>query len=159
VAEVAVLFAMISVAGCGGLRVEYVEGRVTLDGKPVNRAVVQFVPRGEGRYAGGQTDASGTYRLNFIGGRPQAGAPAGEYDVAIEAFEDQFAGMPERPADPVEAEKWDQKMAHLGMKPAEWLAPKAYADVKTSGLTATVKAGRNQIDFDLKSDFRGVAIK
>jgi hypothetical protein len=146
-------------AGCGGLRVEYVEGRVTLDGKPVPRAIVQFAPKGEGRFAGGQTDSNGRYSLNAMGGRPGAGTPAGEYDVAIEAYEDQFAGMPERPSDPAKAEKWDQEMARRGMTPAQWLAPKEYAEVRTSGLSASVKPGKNTIDFDLKSDFKGAGTK
>ncbi|MFM8706403.1 MAG: hypothetical protein ACKOHG_21600, partial [Planctomycetia bacterium] len=128
-------------------------------GKPASRAIVQFIPRGDGRHAGGQTDTVGRYRLNTTGGTPGAGARMGDYDVAIEAYEDPFTGMPERPADPAEAEKWDQKMAQLGMKPAKRLAPKEYSDIKSSGLSATVKPGKNTIDFDLKSEFKAAAAK
>ena len=153
------VLASVAFHGCGGQRVEYVDGVVTLDGKPVSRAIVQFIPRGEGRHAGGQTDAGGMYRLNTMGGTSGAGAKAGDYYVAIDAYEDPFAGMPERPADAAEVEKWDQKMAQLGMKPAKRLSPKEYADQQTSGLSATVKPGRNKIDFELKSDFKGITPK
>ena len=71
------VLASVAFHGCGGQRVEYVDGVVTLDGKPVSRAIVQFIPRGEGRHAGGQTDAGGMYLLNTMGGTSGGGGGAG----------------------------------------------------------------------------------
>jgi hypothetical protein len=155
-----------SLSGCSrGLTVEFVEGTVTVDGKAASAAWVQFFPRATTEKAnqlsaGGHTRADGGYRLTArLRGKPQAGTPAGEYDVTIHAYKDPLDGMPERPTDPAKAEAWDRESARRGSLPPEWLAPKEYADVETSGLSATVKPGKNRIDFDLKSDFKAVRAK
>lgn len=163
---VIVLSIVCSLSGCSrGLTVEFVEGTVTVDGKPASAVWVQFFPRATTEKAnqlsaGGHTQADGSYRLTArLRGKPQAGTPAGEYDVTIQAYKDPFAGMPERPTDPAKAEAWDREWARRGALPPEWLAPKEYDDVETSGLSATVKPGKNRIDFDLKSDFKAVTAK
>jgi hypothetical protein len=60
------LVALLMVAaavGCSPPRT-FVNGTVTLDGEPVERASVEFFPRdGKGRTAGGFTDAAGRYRV------------------------------------------------------------------------------------------------
>jgi hypothetical protein len=155
-----------SLSGCSrGLTVEFVEGTVTVDGKAASAAWVQFFPRATTEKAnqlsaGGHTRADGGYRLTArLRGKPQAGTPAGEYDVTIHAYKDPLDGMPERPTDPAKAEAWDRESARRGSLPPEWLAPKEYADVETSGLSATVKPGKNRIDFDLKSEFKAGTVK
>ena len=59
-----------------------VTGKVTLKGKPVTGATVQFVPQNdEGVLAAGRTDAEGTYKLHpFKGG---LGLTPGSYKVVI----------------------------------------------------------------------------
>src|SRR5262245_20460377 len=70
--------------GCDGRRTPVpVSGTVTLDGKPVDGAIVTFHLLGDdkdGRPVAGQTDKTGTFRLktgNEDGARP------GEYKVVI----------------------------------------------------------------------------
>ena len=58
----AALLLALAITGCGGQRgpkVEYVEGLVTLDGKPLDGASVGYSPvtPGKGLPAGGKTDA------------------------------------------------------------------------------------------------------
>jgi hypothetical protein len=59
--------------GCGsdGPEIARVEGTITMDGKPLPRAVVMFVPIG-GRPSACETDDNGKYVLEFSGGRKGA---------------------------------------------------------------------------------------
>jgi len=78
----ALLIALFLSAGCGrGPEVGKVHGTVTLDGKPLPKAVVTFVPVGGGRQSSGFTDADGHYQLSFLGER--MGARLGKHKVSI----------------------------------------------------------------------------
>jgi hypothetical protein len=72
-------------AGCGdgGPKLVPVEGRVTLDGKPVKEMLINFQPVGNthGTGANGMTDADGKFTL--IDSRGGTGAYAGEYKVSF----------------------------------------------------------------------------
>jgi hypothetical protein len=123
------------------IRVEMVEGVVTFEGKPVADADVCFTPKSsDGIPAVGKTDSNGAYRLTSAqGGAFGKGAVAGEYEVRVIKYLDLDAVAPVNPqiGDVVPLAK---PKHHL---------PEKYADVKTSGLTATVKKGKNTIDFHL----------
>ncbi len=82
VAFVSFSLALAGFAGCGsgGPDIARVEGTVTMDGKPLPRAFVVFIPQG-GRPAAAETDASGKYVLEFSGGRK--GAIPGKNKVEI----------------------------------------------------------------------------
>ncbi|MDR0608732.1 MAG: hypothetical protein LBG58_01315 [Planctomycetaceae bacterium] len=138
------LTSAVLLTGCGhkGPNVQFVEGTVTFDSKPVSDADVCFTPKSEqsGIPAMGKTDLNGMYQLTSAqGGAFGKGAVAGEYDVRIMKYLDLDAVAPENPqiGDVVPLAK---PKHHL---------PEKYADVKTSGLTATVKKGKNIINFDL----------
>jgi hypothetical protein len=73
--------AVLVCAGCGSQRTSSVEGVVTLDGKPVADASVQFVAQGKGRDATGQTDASGNFTMSTF--QPRDGMVPGTYKVVI----------------------------------------------------------------------------
>src|SRR5208282_1635072 len=78
----ALLIALFLSAGCGGgPAVGKVHGTVTLDGKPLPKAVVTFIPVGGGRQSSGFTDADGRYLLWFLGDR--MGARVGKHKVRI----------------------------------------------------------------------------
>ena len=132
--------------GCAqrGLPVQFVEGTVTLDGVAVADADVGFTPKegSEGVPAVGKTDVNGYYRLTSAqGGGFGKGAVVGEYEVRVIKFLDLDAVEPvnPQPGDPLPLA---QPRHHL---------PRQYADVKTSGLSATVKKGKNLIDFNLEN--------
>ena len=112
-------------AGCGRrcLPTGSVSGRVTYNGRPLTTGVITFVNEKAGSGASGELDSSGSYRIALI--RP------GEYDVAL-------YGRPLRPESPVQ----NQSVMKLSI-------PHKYQDVRTSGLTATVKEGRNTADFGI----------
>jgi hypothetical protein len=119
-------------AGCGkgGPEIAHVSGRVTMDGKPLAKATVVFVPE-NGRPAGAETDADGRYVLNFGSGR--RGAIPGKNTIRIMTMKDagQDADGKSIPGSPE-------------MVPAEYNSE--------STLTFTVEPNkRNVADFDLKS--------
>ena len=116
---------LIAATGCGGgseVDLGEVTGTVTLDGKPLPNAYVQFIPQGGGRPAGGTTDEAGNYKLIYSASA--AGALVGPAKVSI------TTGDPEDPKRP------------------EKLGP-GYNSKTT--LTAEVTPGDNVHNFDLTS--------
>jgi len=118
------------VAGCSdGLPpLGKVSGQVTLDGRPLPGADVSFVPA-KGIQSYGCTDAQGRYQLSFAGPKGRgAGALLGRHRVMISTGNPQ-AGNEAGPRPPI--------------------LPPCYNTQST--LTAEVKPGQNQLDFQLKS--------
>ena len=132
--------------GCAqsGPPVQFVQGTITLDGIIVADADVGFTPKpgSDGIPAVGKTDANGVYRLTSAqGGEFGKGAVVGEYDVRVMKYLDLDIVEPENP----------QPGDHVPLANPKHHLPERYSDVKTSGLSATVKKGRNQIDFNLEN--------
>jgi hypothetical protein len=84
---VAALLAGIACLGCGpgGPEIARVEGKITMDGKPLANAAVIFIPE-NGRPAGATTDSEGNYVLTFTEGRK--GATPGKHRVRITTLRD-----------------------------------------------------------------------
>jgi hypothetical protein len=106
------------------------QGRVTLEGKPIPGAYIVF--RGIGKEprqprADGTVEADGTLRLSTY--TAFDGIPVGEYAITIELRKPFFT-----------------LEGAIGPN----LLPAKYADPKTSGLTYTVKPGKQQFDIELK---------
>jgi hypothetical protein len=114
--------------GCGpkGPELGQVCGTVTLDGNPLEKAVVMFQPT-QGRPSFAVTDEEGHYEIKFT--IDDQGAQVGTHKVVIRSE--------------IPSEMEDQAAAR-----AE-LLPKRYHD--ESQLTAEVSPGANTIDFDLTS--------
>ena len=72
---------LVLLLGCGGPNTKSVSGTVTLDGKPLADATIQFVPDGAGRDATGQTDKNGYFSMSTF--KPGDGVVAGNYKVVI----------------------------------------------------------------------------
>jgi hypothetical protein len=132
--------------GCSqnGPQVQFVEGTVTQNSTPVADADVCFTPKttGDGIPAVGKTNANGVYRLTSAqGGEFGRGAVVGDYDVRVMKYIDLDFVMPP-----------NLKIGDSAplAKPKHHL-PEKYANAKTSGLSATVKKGKNRIDFNLES--------
>ena len=69
------------IVGCGSPSTSPVEGVVTLDGKPLAGATVQFVPQGKGKDATGETDKNGQFAMSTL--KPRDGVRPGTYKVVI----------------------------------------------------------------------------
>jgi hypothetical protein len=80
------LFACLS-SGCSpdGPEIADVEGKITMDGKPLANAAVMFIPE-NGRPAVARTDDEGRYVLNFTEGR--VGAIPGKNRVSVTTLRD-----------------------------------------------------------------------
>jgi hypothetical protein len=136
------VFLVIVAAGCGkSLPVQFVEGRVTLDGKPLGNATIGFtcteaagVPP-----AFGVTDVDGVYRLTTIGGPHSRGAVVGTFIVTVSKYE---------------TEHRDESVPQLTPPVVRAITPARYGDVSSSPLRVTVREGANTgsaFDFALSS--------
>ena len=116
-----------AILGCGDGRpdVAAVSGRVTIDGKPLTKGAISFIPA-KGRQAGGAIESDGRYELTCF--EKGDGAILGEYKVAINGVE------------------------YLSETLLKWHAPKKYSNVATSGLTATIDGPRDDLNFELTWD-------
>lgn len=129
VIRLALALAFISLAtGCGN-GLSGVSGTVTLDGKPLDKAFVEFSPP-NGRPSMGKTDSNGYYRLEYS--TSQTGVEAGEHKVRI--FTHEEASIDMKTGEPT--------------PPVKEIVPAKYH--RNSTLTAQVKSGSNKIDFDLE---------
>lgn len=125
---------MILTAGCGSgvdrPSTTKAEGTVKFENQPLEGASVSFIPE-NGRPASGFTDASGHFILRTF--EDADGAIPGKHTVIIS----KVAADSQKPDD-----------IYATQKSA---IPEKYADLKNSGLTATVSTdGENKFDFDLK---------
>lgn len=122
------LLLSVGLAGCSSSDIGKVTGTVTLDGKPLEYAKLEFFPQPAGGLSSGRTDKDGHYQLYF--GRDEMGAKVGEHLVQIRT-----AG-----AGPSEGDYGSSAPEKIPLK----------YNTK-SELKATVKPGSNTIDFDLES--------
>lgn len=150
-------------AGCGprGPAVQYVEGVVTMAGRPLSGATVCFHSVGGGLPGAGQTDADGRFTLTTPNARPAAGTTVGEFTVTVEKYEDWRDDFPPPPpaSDAQGFARWNATVSELVAKRAlqepKLLTPEVYAKAETSPLKATVRPGRNtgpDFSFDLRTD-------
>lgn len=87
----ALLTLIVIAPGCGDGKFQFapVEGRVLLDGQPVAKARVVFMPKASGAdgeagpYSSGETDSEGRYILSTLEEKPIAGAVVGSHRITI----------------------------------------------------------------------------
>ncbi|MEW4564827.1 carboxypeptidase regulatory-like domain-containing protein [Bremerella sp. JC770] len=121
-----ILLAVLALLGCSSGNnsdLGQVEGRVSLDGKPLPNAQVQFQPT-QGRPSYGMTDSEGKFTLQYTG--TAAGALIGSHTVLVTTA----------------VSRDDGSVA------PELVPPKYNA---RSELEKEVQAGDNQFDFELAS--------
>jgi hypothetical protein len=144
--RLALLCCVATLAGCspGGPALGKVSGRVTLDGQPVAKAAVTFVPQTGGRPAMAVTDDSGQYKLDSS--TDKAGVPTGTYSVTV--IKQESAGAT------ADAGGLAGGAAAPGAAP-RWIVPQRYSAADTSQLSAEVKPGDNTSDFALTTEPAG----
>jgi hypothetical protein len=142
------LLVLVTMVGCGGdgLNLAPVEGTVLLNDQPVADAGVMFYPveSDQGPPASGSTNKEGRFKLMT---NNREGAPVGNHRVSI-AKADPFGE--EIPPEQLEMADVARRRGLKAFKTKHFI-PERYADVDTSGLTATVEDDDNVVDFKLVS--------
>lgn len=139
--------------GCGGGNLPptvAVTGTVTLDGKPVEGASVNFLSDAGSITASGKTDASGKFQLKTtVGSQSVDGAILGRHQVAVVKTESEGQSI----SDPKEMmSKMAENPAITSDFKVKNIIPTKYSNPTQSGLTAEVtEGGANDFTFDLKS--------
>lgn len=111
-----------------------VTGIVTLEGKPIPRATVQFRNDQKGVHMQAEADQQGRYVVRMANGD---GLPLGEYKVCISP------PIQDHPLGPIKAPP-------PNVDPYADTIPRKYRDVKTSELTLTVSEQTPAFDIDMK---------
>lgn len=111
-------------SGCRakGPRPVRVSGMVLIDGKPLTSGFIRVVPE-SGRPSSGRIGADGRFTLGCFG--KDDGCVLGTHKVEIQALED------------------------LSPTSRKWLAPKKYATIGASGLTATIDQATDALRIEL----------
>jgi hypothetical protein len=149
-----------AVSGCGQQKrwpkpTERATAVVRLDGKPLADALVLLGPSGSGYAAQGTTDATGRATLTTFA--PGDGAVAGRYRVMVSCEEVKPNPAVVLPDPKVDLEGFRKAMeaavnAGLPTHLRRQLLPARYVSCDTSGLTAEIEPGReNVLRFELSS--------
>ena len=134
----------LTLIGCSGsgasLKTGTVQGKVLLNGKPLQKGTVFFFTAMGGDSASGAIQPDGTYTARYQSG---FSIPAGDYAVSISVIADESAT-------PMDPSRLMDKIEKEGLPKPSSAIPEKYTDSKKSGLIAVVKEGMNTVDFDLK---------
>jgi hypothetical protein len=139
------LAGLLIMAGSGcGQQLAKVRGKVTLDGKPLDAAGVQFHPiGGRGVPANGITDTDGTFFVDTHS--RDDGAWPGEYKVVISKYEvDPAMRQKIDPSDPQAMGKAYAAASKAMAKPKKYLVPKVYLRPETTPLRWKVPDDNNK---------------
>ena len=116
-----------------------VSGHVTHEGKPVSEGMITFSCSQSGQVSTANLQEDGSYVMNLNG---RDGLPLGAYTVTV------------RPPLNVKVETDPSKMRRNNLYDPSVSVdiPMMYRYESSSGLSATVSAGANEFDFDLKKE-------
>jgi hypothetical protein len=149
-------------AGCGssGPRTVKINGTVTLDGKPLEGALVTFIPEAkDGHLATGRTDTGGHFQLTTF--NTDDGALAGQYKVTVaktEESKDSTTKTPDQMSDD-EKMKMFMRMSPKGRnqeakKKLASLIPAVYSDQSKTPLKETVPPPNGKVELSLSASAR-----
>jgi hypothetical protein len=127
---------------------KYVEGTVTLDGKPIEAVSVSFLPvdPSMGLGAGGYTDTRGKFKLSSLVGKGGDGTQSGKYNVVFVKL------APSREQTEKEKELSKTNPEKITPIPMIDVLPSKYNSPKTSGFEVEIiESGKNVFQFDLVS--------
>lgn len=126
-----------------------VKGKLIYQGKPVPRAIVNFLAKGQ-PVANGSTNEQGEFTLNTKG---RAGAPVGECRVTVMAMEAAAASgsAPGAPAIEPGSPEYLKMQTAAPPKAPKSLIPTKFSNAETSGITLTVDSdpSKNDLIVDL----------
>jgi hypothetical protein len=133
--QVLLWICLLLLSGCGANGgFAPVNGRVLLDGKPVENAAVLFEPETGGMPATGVTNSNGEFSLSTTGHGP--GAAIGKHGVSVSK---QVVAQPNR------------KVEEGEIVPMKHETPEKYASPSTSGFSIEVKPGMAAVELQLTS--------
>jgi hypothetical protein len=145
-----VLLAVVSCGCSGGERLGTVTGTVKVNGRIVTQGTIMFIPA-DGKAAVGAIAKDGTYSLTTYASGD--GALVGEHRVTILATLVGAGSMAPASIDDeiaIASGKAGNKLLVPGK--VEWIVPERYSQLTQTDLTATVKPGKQTIDFDLPKE-------
>ena len=141
------LFILIGCGDSGQLERAYVTGKVTLDGKPVEAGRLLFRPAkgraGRGKIENGLIVSTCTYELDD-------GVLLGMHQIGVQPIADVAPVLFDRMEDPTQPNKPMPKPPQAKRTKSVPI-PHKYRDPSTSGLTAEIKSGENELLLELKS--------
>jgi hypothetical protein len=123
---------VLSTIGCGGGQEATVRGTVTLDGQPLARGSVTFLPVENGTGASASINADGSFEARTS---DMDGMKAGDYLITVRAS-----------AEPAPNPQGGPPI------PGKLLTPAKYGRSETSGLKATINRGANDLNLELSSN-------
>jgi len=142
---------LVATFGCGGsgsknpgVDVHPVTGKVTVDGAPLAGATVIF--KGDQRGSSGITNAQGVYSLMTFD--PGDGVPAGNYKVAV--IKQEIVGADASYSD-VNSPNYGKEPPPESLGKTVFHVAEKFGSPDSSGLTATVQEGANEINFEVTS--------
>ncbi len=142
----------LALLGCGPSQ-GYVEGTVTVDGKPVDKGtIVLFSPLGQTRIAQATVGEGGKYRLQTSG---KDGIMPGDYKVMIVNYQNYIELPLDVSPDDASDPRWMEYAAKLEairkQPPKPGMPPHEYANIATTPLQCSVPAGHSTQDFAIES--------
>jgi hypothetical protein len=134
-------------AGCGSKypATAPVSGKISINGKPVTQGRISFHPTTGDRPALANIQPDGSYALTTF--EHGDGALLGHHKVSIKST--RIENAPPPPKDFREEAAQAAELAKQGGPHLVFIVDKKYYDERTTDLEAEVKAGNNQIDFNL----------
>lgn len=129
------LLVIVPISGCNqsdNPKTYPAKGKVSYRGQPIASGLVLLTPVDSGHAATGNLEKDGTFQLTTF--QKNDGAVPGKYQVAVQAFPTEGAGLPG---------------AEFAGKPPP--VPLKYMNAATSGLATEITAGENLLQFDLKN--------
>jgi hypothetical protein len=137
-----VLSFLVPLTGCQqGLKTNETEFIVTLDGKPLEGAGINLIPKDEkGVRAFGMTDATGKCQVQTLLGN-SGGTTTGEYIVTVSKIVSKPTGEKIKGPNDV----------MIDVTEGEEILPPFYNDSKKTPFTVTIKSGKNSFSLDLES--------
>jgi hypothetical protein len=122
---------LLALTGCGRSDFVQLQGKVTLDGKPLHSGVVTFHNKSDGPSGYGQVQPDGTYSAR-TGSQP--GLRPGKYVATVTAF-----------AAPAPSKAFEEKASAS-------IVPARYSDPETSGFSYTLSDSGGKYDLELKKN-------